>query len=297
MFFILSKDNNIKHSIVFIEASNNEYLSKGMGFVYKIEKNINYIVTSYHVIDNSEIIYVYNLDNDKIKAQIVDYDKYTDLALLKIDDKLNLKEIKISNNNVNKSDEVYYFDIDNNIREKGKVLSLNNEIFLETSYGNSYYEGISIDGNISEGNSGGPVLNKKNEVIGLIALKEKNKNTSIFLPIEDIMKIVSKLENHSLRRPNLGAIFSSVTNKEVLKNYNLVTTLTNGVVILDLFEDYPLKESNFKIGDIIVSINEEQIKDIADFRKKIYSFSINDEIKIKFYRNDRYYEQNIVLYK
>ena len=288
MFFILSKDNNIKHSIVFIEASNNEYLSKGMGFVYKIEKNINYIVTSYHVIDNSEIIYVYNLDNDKIKAQIVDYDKYTDLALLKIDDKLNLKEIKISNNNVNKSDEVYYFDIDNNIREKGKVLSLNNEIFLETSYGNSYYEGISIDGNISEGNSGGPVLNKKNEVIGLIALKEKNKNTSIFLPIEDIMKIVSKLENHSLRRPNLGAIFSSVTNKEVLKNYNLVTTLTNGVVILDLFEDYPLKESNFKIGDIIVSINEEQIKDIADFRKKIYSFSINDEIKIKFYRNDRY---------
>ena len=46
MFFILSKDNNIKHSIVFIEASNNEYLSKGMGFVYKIEKNINYIVTS-----------------------------------------------------------------------------------------------------------------------------------------------------------------------------------------------------------------------------------------------------------
>ena len=181
--------------------------------------------------------------------------------------------------------------------EKGKVLKLDNEILLDTNYGNSFYEGISIEGNISEGNSGGPVLNKKNEVIGLISLKEENKNISIYMPIDDVIEMVSKLENHTLKRPNLGATFANVSNKEVINNYNLDVELSNGIVILDLIEKYPLKESGFELGDIIVSINEEEIDDIVDFRKKIYSFSINDKIKIKFYRNDKYYEKYIILSK
>ena len=286
------KKNNKESSIVFIKALKGNYESEGMGFVYKTENNNNYIITNYHVIDENEEIYVYNLNEEKIKAEIVNYDKYTDIALLKIEDKLNLKETKIGKNNVKEKEFVFYFNVDNSKLEKGKVLDLENEVFLETSYGNSYYKGVSI-----EGNSGGPILNKNGEVIGLISLKEEGTNVAIYLPIDKVIDIVSKLENHMLIRPNLGGIFASASNKEILSSYKINASLSQGVVILDLTEGYPLKKYGFEVGDIIVFINDEEIIDIFDFRKNIYNFFINDKIKVKFYRNNVYYEKDVILYK
>ena len=291
------KKYNIESSIVFIESLNGDYKSEGMGFVYKIKDNSNYIITNYHVIDGNEEIYVYNLNKEKIKAEVVDYDKYTDIALIKIKDKLNLKETKIGKNNVKEKEFVFYFNVDNSKLEKGKVLDLENEVFLETSYGNSYYKGVSIEGNIIEGNSGGPILNKNGEVIGLISLKEEGTNVAIYLPIDKVIDIVSKLENHMLIRPNLGGIFASASNKEILSSYKINASLSKGVVILDLTEGYPLKKYGFEVGDIIVFINDEEIIDIFDFRKNIYNFFINDKIKVKFYRNNVYYEKDVILYK
>lgn len=295
--FLISLINrdNIQNSLVFIESLNNEYLSKGMGFVYKIENNTNYIVTNYHVIHNSEDVYVYNLDNKKIKAEIIDYDIYTDLALLKIEDNLNLKEAKLIKSKVKEKDYIYYFNIYINKIEKGKVLNLHSEIFLDTNYGNSYYDGISIEGNISEGNSGGPVLNKKNEVIGLISLKKENKNTAIYIPIENIIDVVSKLENHSLKRPNLGGIFVSSYNEDILKENNIVIDNINGVVVLEVMRDYPLYNALIIKGDIITRINNINISSVNELQKEIYSCNVGDIINLEYYRNGQLNKVDIVL--
>lgn len=289
------KNNNIESSIVFIESINDNYINGGMGFVYKIEDGFNYIVTNYHVIDESEELYVYNLNNKKIKAEIINYDKYTDIAILKT--KSKLKDLKIGKNNIKENDSIYYFNIDNNKFEKGKVLNLNTEVFIETSYGNSYYEGISIEGNITEGNSGGPVLNKNNEIIGIISLKEENTNNSIYLPIENVTEIVSKLENHTLVRPNLGGVFVSSYNEEVLKENNIVIDNINGVVVLDIKKDYPLDKALITKGDIITKINDININSVNELQKEINSYNVGDTITLEYYRNNQYKSINIILNK
>lgn len=284
------KKNNIESSIVFVEALNGNYKSEGMGFVYK-----SYIITNYHVIDDIEDVYVYKLNKKRIKAEVFNYDKYTDIALLKIED--HLKEAKIGKNNVTENDDIYYFNIDNNKIEKGRVLNLDTEVFLETSYGNSYYKGIEVEGNIIEGNSGSPVLNKDNEVIGLISLKEEDTNTTIYLPIDKVKEIVSKLENHTLRRPNLGGVFVSSYNKEVLKENNIVINDINGVVVLSVTQDYSLNKSGIIKGDIITKINNIRINDVNELQKEIYSYNIGDTIKLEYYRNDEYESVNVILNK
>lgn len=262
----------VENSIVYIDTTEKQ----GMGFVYKVENNTSYIITNYHVIDLAQNIYI----NNKIEAEIDEYDKYSDIAILKVNKKL--KPAIISEDST--LDDIYYFDINNDVIEKGSILSLNNEIIINTAYGTSFYNAIEIKGNIEEGNSGSPLLNNKYEVVGLISLKEINNDTAFVLPIDYVMKIVNKLENHTLYRPNLGATFINTTNVEKLNEYAINTFGINGVVVLDIKEEYPLYVSGLYNGDIITKINDTIITDVNTLQKEIYSHNFGEDIYIEYYR-------------
>ena len=280
----LFNNYNVDNSIVFIKSSNRIDLKEGMGFVYKIKGSKSYIVTNYHVVNDSESVYVYNLNNKRELAKIVEYDKYSDIAILEIENKLGLKKSKIGINNVKKSDSVYYFNIDKYRIMEAVVLDLKNEIILNTDYGNSFYNAVSIKGNIIEGNSGSPVFNVNDEVIGMISLKEENDSIGYYVPIESVLDIVTKLKNQELIRPNIGGIFVNTTNKEVLKDYGIDIAVDNGVVVLEVTKDYPLQLAGLAKGDVITKINNTAIEDINLLQNQIYSFNIGDEIVLEYYR-------------
>jgi len=293
----LFNNYNVDNSIVFIKSSNGSELKEGMGFVYEINGSKSYIVTNYHVVNDSESIYVYNLNNKKELAKIIEYDKYSDIAILEIESKLGLKKSRIGINNVKKSDSVYYFNIDKYRIMEAEVLDLKNEIILNTNYGSSLYNSVSIKGNIIEGNSGSPVFNVKNEVIGMISLKEENNNIGYYIPIDNVIDIVTKLKNHKLIRPNLGGIFVNTTNKEVLKDYEIDIAVDYGVVVLEVTKDYPLQLSGILKGDVITKIDNTVIEDVNELQKYIYSFNVGDTIKLEYYRDNVVNNVNIVLNK
>ena len=268
-------DNNkykVENSIVYVDTTEKQ----GMGFVYKVEDNVSYIITNYHVIDLAQNIYI----NNKLKAEIVEYDKYSDIAILKVNKKLKPAII----NEGSSLDDIYYFNINNDIIEKGSVVSLSNEIIINTTYGTSVYDAIEIEGNIEEGNSGSPLLNNNDEVIGLISLKDVDKDTAFALPIDYVMKIVNKIENHTLYRPNLGATFINTTNIEKLNEYAINTFGINGVVVLDIKEEYPIYVSGLYNGDIITKINDTIITDVSTLQKELYSHNFGEDIYIEYYR-------------
>lgn len=297
MAIINNNNYSINDSIVFIESLGSDSIKDGMGFVYKIDDNTNYIITNYHVISDSNSLYVYNIKNKKLKASIVDYDSYTDIAVIEVENKLNLKEVKIGNNNVKEEDEVNYFNIDNRLIDSAKVLSLDNEINLSANYGNSFYKAVSINGNIKAGNSGSPIFNKYEEVIGLISLKEQNSDIAYYISIDNVMNVVSKLENHTLMRPNIGGVFASTSNTEVLNKYGIVTNGNSGVVVIEVTDNYPLNISGLIKGDIINKVNDVVISDVSDLQREIYSYDIGDTVTLEYYRNNILSTVNVVLSK
>lgn len=262
----------IEDSIVYIDTEEKQ----GMGFVYKVEDNISYIVTNYHVIDLAQKLYI----NNEIKAEIVEYDKYSDIAILKVNKKL--KKAIISENST--LDDVYYYNLNNNIVEQGSVLGLDDEIVVNTTYGTSFYNAIEIKGNIENGNSGSPLLNSKDEVVGLISLKDINTETAYALPIDYVMKMVKQLENHTLYRANLGATFINTTNIEKLNEYSINTFGINGVVVLNIKKEYPLYVSGLYNGDIITKINDTIILDVNTLQKELYSHNRGEDIHVEYYR-------------
>lgn len=290
------ENNKIVNSFVFIEAIDGDLVSNGMGIVYKVEDNLNYIITNYHVIKNNKDLYVYNIDNKKEIARVLDYDSYSDIAVLLIEDNLELKKADIEFNEAKKNDKVYYYNIAKKNIESTTVINLENEINVSTNYGNSFYNAVSIKGDINEGNSGGPIYNKEKDIIGIISLKEESNNISFYLPIEYVMKIVKKLENHTLIRPNIGGVFANTTNIDLLNKYEIsVDNNIIGVVVVDIFEDYPLSIAGLVKGDIIVKINDIPITDVNIFQNIIYSYNIGDTIMIEYYSNNILNKTQVIL--
>lgn len=288
---------SMEDSIVFIESTNSESRKEGMGFVYRVLDDLNYIVTNYHVVESSNNIYVSNLDNKKERAELVSFDSYTDIAILKIDNDLDLKEVKISNSSAKVNDQVYYFDIKNRVINKGSILSLNNEINISTNYGNSYYKAGKLNADILNGNSGGPLYNKKEEVIGLVSLREEDTLSGYYIPIKDAMNIVTKLQNHTLVRPNIGGIFISSTNIDALNENAIEIPNISGVVVAEVTVDYPLAVTGFIKGDVITKINDVTITDVIDMQKVIYSHNVGDTVTIEYYRYGILNTANVVLNK
>ena len=89
--------DKVYDSVVYIESFNEDVIKKGSGFVYETKNNKNYIVTNYHVVRDSKDIYVYNTDQKKVKGNLINYDKDFDIAIISIENKLNLKGIKLGN--------------------------------------------------------------------------------------------------------------------------------------------------------------------------------------------------------
>lgn len=195
-FFYLNKKTNmevLKDSLVYIESINNEYINTGTGFVYKKEKGYDYILTNYHIIEDYNKIYIYNKNKEKVNGKVEFFDKNKDIAIIKIENKLNLKKIKLGNSSkIKVTDEVYTLGIPIDFRyfgtfSKGIISSINRKIKVD----NNTYDTIQVDTNISLGNSGSPLINKNGEVIGIVFVTEEDINgISFAIPINDIIKIL-----------------------------------------------------------------------------------------------------------
>ena len=298
---LIFNKSDINDSIVYIECIDEETIRSGSGFAYKVEDNKGYIITSYHVVEGYSDIFVYNSGKEKIKANILNYDEYTDIAILTVENKLGLNKIDIGNSNkVSIDDQVIAVGTPNNIENintisKGKISELDKKITFETMHGSSNLSAIEVNIDVTYGNSGGPLLNNKNEVIGMVFIKEENQHTAYALPINFVMKLVGKLENHELNRPNLGAVMCNTTNTELLNEYEIEIKDIDGVVILDLNENGLLHKEGLQIGDVITEFNGNVISSVNKLREELYKNQIGNKVWLEYYRNGDYYKVDIEL--
>lgn len=265
LIFINIKENKSYYKIISYSNSKQE----GYGICYKIVNNTSYIITNYHVIENSYKILV-----DKYEANLVGFDKYRDIALLKIDN-VKLNTIKLSNRNLTLKDEIKIYDVNNNKYIKGTINNLSKSIYVN----NSYYDAIEINSKFSEGNSGSPVLDKYNNVLGIVSVMNDNKKIGYAIDIKFAIKIADKLRNNESTRIILGATFKNTLN---------------GVEISNLKENYTLKKYNFENFDIIVSIDDTNINNTNELINKLYEYNIGDNVKIGYKRNNILYYQKII---
>lgn len=283
--------DKVYDSVLLIDAySINGMNSIGSGFIYKVDQKYGYILTNNHVIDNSDSITVVTSDNKEYTAKLLGSDELMDLAVLCIDKSAVIKKADIGNSSlVNVGDTVFTIGSPGGFEymgtvTKGIISGLNREINIELNKESYIINVMQTDAAINPGNSGGPLVNINGEVIGINSLKivkDEIEGMGFAIPIEEVLLYTDRLEKGiKIKRPYLGL--------ELIND-------VNGVVIKNIHQESPVKD--LKINDVLISIDDTIVKDIIHFRYLLYKHEIGDVITIKYLRNNREYNEKILLSK
>ncbi|WP_343189589.1 trypsin-like peptidase domain-containing protein [Buchnera aphidicola] len=260
-------------------------ISLGSGII--IDKINGYIVTNNHVVNNFKNINVKLYDGRIYKAKILIQNIDLDLAIIKIFNVHNLNSILIKN-------------IDK-VKIGEKVLAIGNSYGLENTVtygivssinrhhlGIEYYENfIQIDASINKGNSGGPLLNLKGELIGI--------NTAVFspyggnvgigfsIPIKLVKIILNKFINYE--KNNGYFFYLNIINIDLnfSKIYNI--NVNRGIFLSNILNISFFSKFNFKDRDIIISLNNKRIIDFLSFKTFLICSLNNSLINIKIIRD------------
>jgi len=231
-----------------------EQRASGSGMIYRQD---GYILTNNHVVGTAQNIKVTLADKRSFDGKVVGRDKFTDLAIVKID-ATGLPAAKLgTSKNLRPGDWVIAIGspmgLDHSVT-MGIVSALNrslsevNEVQL-----------IQTDAAINHGNSGGPLLNIHGEVIGInTAIRPDAQNIGFAIPIDVAKETGDQLLAHgSIPRAYVGIVMQSLDGK-LAKALGLPAD-TKGVIIAKTAEGGPADKAGLEHGDVIQKVDGKPI--------------------------------------
>ena len=267
----------------------------GSGFVLSDD---GYILTNYHVVEDSTSIKVSMYDGSSYDAQLIGYDESNDIAVLKVDAEDLSPVVLGDSGNLNVGDTVVA--IGNPLGEltfsltAGVVSALDREVTLS---GNVTMELIQTDCAINSGNSGGALFNLYGEVIGITNAKYSSSgsgasidNIGFAIPINSVMNIVeSIIEKGYIAKPYIGVSVTSVSSET--QSYGL----PKGAAVKAISEDSPAEKAGLQINDIITEANGTTIESSDDLVRLVGDLYNGAELKLTVYRQGETVEITVIV--
>lgn len=223
-----------------------------------------------------------------------------DLSIIKIDRKFSDCAYILDSREIALGENVYAIgnpigsDFEKSI-SKGIVSGLHRNLEFEENNKNFYLTNlIQTDACINLGNSGGALVNSQGQLIGISTIKITSAEGIAFAVPADIVKnIVSKLEKEgNFKQASVGI---RAYDKYTISKLNLGISLNSGVYVGEINIDSNAELSGLKIGDVIIKIDNEEIKDVNNLRKYIYQKSIGEYINLKIIRDNKIREISMKL--
>ena len=274
------------------------YAASGSGFIISEE---GYILTNYHVIENSDTVTVATYDNETYDAEVIGYDESNDIAILKIEAE-NLVPVTLGD-----SDSLRVGDtvlaIGNPLGEltfsltRGIVSALSRSVTVESGTTMTL---IQTDCAINSGNSGGALFNEYGEVIGITNAKYSSSalsgeasidNIGFAIPLNSVRRIFSSIiENGYIVKPYIGVSVSSVSEETAS-----ITGLKNGAWVREVTEDAPAAKAGIQVNDVIVKVDDVDITSSEDLVRVISGAEDGQVMKFSVYRQGKEIEIDVTI--
>lgn len=268
-------------------------LDKGLGTGFVIRDN-GYIVTNNHVIANAGKIEVSFQNGKTYDAQVVGSDAFSDLAVLKIDAK-NLTTLEFGNSSKVRPGE-FSIAIGSPMGFKHTVtFGIISAVGRDVHDINGNINFLQTDAAINRGNSGGPLINMKGEVIGVntaIITKGYAQNIGFAIPADIARNVIDDLiKDKVVHRPWIGIAMVEV-DEQVAETLNLPSD-TVGVAVREVFKAGPAGKGGVLVKDIIQKIDGKSVRSPKEVRDYILSRKIEQSIKMSVIRDGRPVELSI----
>ena len=284
-------------AVVYIETSRNKetdhflepFQKSGSGSGVIISNN-GMIVTNYHVIEEAESISVLLNDQREYKAKLLGTDPGTDLALLKIEEE-NLPFVVFGNSDSLLVGE-WVLAVGNPFRLQSTVTAgivsakaRNIQILNSRQY--SIESFIQTDAAVNPGNSGGALVNSMGELVGIntaiMSTSGRYEGYSFSIPSNLVRKVISDIQEYgAVQRGLLGIMIQNVTNESAKQ---LKLSKVEGVQVSSITPEGAADASGLKIDDVILKINNRNVKTVPELQEIVAGFRPGDQIQIQYSRN------------
>lgn len=259
----------------------------GSGIVFRDD---GYILTNNHVVEKAKVLTVVFFDGTERKGKLVGTDPLTDLAVIRVDAK-NLATAPLAKFTKTRVGE-WVIAIGNALGLEGSpTVTVGIVSALERSHPTpdpnvTLFDLIQTDAAINVGNSGGPLVNLKGEVIGINTLVDRSNdaqgigfavNTQTALPVANEL-----VANGRVVWPWLGIGVKDL-NSAIATNMGLSTR--HGVLITSVMAKGPAEKATIQPNDVIIEINGQKVNNIRDFQRMLrIDFDPGDKINTKLIR-------------
>ena len=258
---------------------------QGSGFLFRED---GYILTNNHVVDGADRISVYlNTNENPYDAVVIGQAPELDLAVIKIEgdsfpflylgdsDQVSVGDWVIAIGNPYGLDHTVTVGV---ISAKGRPLTIE---------GTVYQDLLQTDAAINRGNSGGPMLNLRGEVIGInTAVNASAQGIGFAIPSRTVLDVLEELETGVERvRPWIGITMQPMS-RDMMQYFNIeIEGMDSGVIVYGVMDDAPADKAGMKRGDVILEIDGQKISDTAQVQGMIIRHRVGDVVKIKIYRD------------
>ncbi|HUQ26053.1 MAG TPA: Do family serine endopeptidase [Burkholderiales bacterium] len=271
----------------FLPDPNDREARQGLASGFIISED-GYILTNAHVVDGFDDVSVRLADAKReFKAKVVGFDKRTDVALLKVEAK-GLPVATLGNSKALQPGEWVAaigspFGFANTITAgivSAKERSLPDEVYVPF---------IQTDVAVNPGNSGGPLLNLKGEVVGVNSMIYSGTGgymgVSFAIPIEVAMEVSKQLQAQGkVVRGRIGIAIQPLT-KELAQSFKLDST--NGAVVVSVDPGGPAAKAGVKLGDVVLDWNGKAIDDPNELPRMVAATKPGAPAKMRVWRGGK----------
>lgn len=257
--------------------------SLGSGFI--IDPS-GLILTNYHVVEKADEVTVRMSDEKEFKAKIIGRDPKSDLALIQITGNIsNLASLKLGNSDA--------------MRVGDWVLAIGNPFGLSQTVTHGiisathrviglgpYDNFLQSDAPVNPGNSGGPLVNLRGEVVGVTtAIVAQGQSLGFAIPSNMARNVVDQLRARGrVIRGYIGVSVQEVTPKIA---QGLGLGKARGALVSNVVEGGPAAKAGIQSGDIIVSFAGQTIKTRSDLAPLVANTPIGRTVPVTVFRKGK----------
>jgi S1-C subfamily serine protease len=267
-------------------GSDRDSHGSGSGVIFTPD---GFILTNSHVVHNSRAIKVTLADGETHDAYMVGDDPDTDLAVIRVHSS-NLQAAALGDSHRVRVGQLviaignpygYQYSV-----TAGVVSALGRS--LRSGSGRLIHDVIQTDAALNPGNSGGPLVNSRGEVIGI--------NTAIIMPAQGICFAIAidtaknvateLIKSGRVRRSYIGVLGQNVVlHRKIVRFYNI--TFETGVLIESLEPGSPAMKAGLLPGDIIIAFGDDAVAGIDDLHTRLTHDVIGRTLQVTVIRNTR----------
>lgn len=241
------------------------------------------IVTNEHLISRAISIKVKFINGKEYDAYVLGSDPEFDMALLKINDKVDFPYLKVNKNKKIKVGEKAIvignpYGLSSSVTmgvvsALGRNLKIDNRVYINL---------IQTDASINPGNSGGALLDTDGNPLGIVtAIYGEGRGIGFAIPIEDVMNMLSEFLESNISKPIFGLFIEK--RRDEKNTYFYVNKVISGS---------PAERYGIKIGDRIIEFNRKKIRESIKIHNVLRNVSKMESVQFKIIKGQKAYQIN-----